>query len=167
MKEFLSREGVSYQEKNVGIDQGAAQEMVSRSGQMGVPVTVLADQVIVGFDQSALKNAVSRLRAAKTNPTSGVIKLGAQVGDATKILGQHGQAARPGVILGAVRPGSLAAKAGLQEGDIITALNGQPTNSAEDLAKSLQTIAAGKLTRPSLTFWRDNQQLDSRLPIQF
>lgn len=151
----------------MGIDQQAAQEMVSRSGQMGVPVTVLADQVIVGFDQPALKNAVSRLRTIKTGAANGAIKLGAQVGDAAKVLGQQGQATRPGAILGAVRPDSLAARAGLREGDIITALNGQPINGAEDLAKGLQTIAANKLARPGLTFWREGQQLDSRLPLQF
>ena len=169
MKEYLSREGISYQEKNVGIDQRAAQEMVSRSGQMGVPVTLLADQVIVGFDQPALKRAVTTLRQkAASSSTDQKLKLGAQVGDAAKIVGHQNESTpMQGAILGAIRPDSLAARAGLREGDIITAVNGQPVNNSQDLADVLATIQEKKTSRPDLTFWRNGARMVSRLPLQF
>lgn len=162
MKEFLSREKVSYQEKNVAADRQAAQEMVNRTGQMGVPVTVLAGQTIIGFNQPALKAAVARLRQQQGQtqaPNS--VRLGAQVADASQKTGH------PGALLGTVKPGSLAAQAGLREGDIITNLNGQPITNADGLAKALQAVAASKAASPPVTFRRDGQEQISRLPLRF
>lgn len=57
-KAFLEEEGVGYEEKDVANDSGAAAEMIEKSGQRGVPVTVIADDgedvVIVGYDQDRL-----------------------------------------------------------------------------------------------------------------
>lgn len=161
MKEFLSREKISYQEKNVAADRQAAQEMVNRTGQMGVPVTVLAGQTIVGFNQPALKAAIARVRQQQSQASANTIKLGAQVADASKFSGQ------PGAILGTVKPGSLAAKAGLREGDIITNLNGLPVTNLDSLAKALQAVAAAKSATPLLTFRREGQELSGRLPLRF
>ena len=143
MKEFLSREGVSYQEKNVAQDRAAANHMVQLTGQMGVPVTEINGSYIVGFDQPALKAAVARLR-------SGGVKLGAQVADAAKMLNV------PGALVGKVRAGGLAEKAGLREGDVITALNSQPVNNSADLAQALQKLTAGS-PMPTFTVKRDGQ----------
>ena len=161
MKEFLSREKVSYQEKNVAADRQAAQEMVNRTGQMGVPVTVLAGQTIIGFNQPALKAAVARLRQQQGQAHANSIRLGAQVADAGQKVGM------PGALLGAVRPGSLAAQAGLREGDIITNLNGLAVINADGLAKALQSVAASKAASPPVTFRRDGQEQVSRLPLRF
>jgi glutaredoxin 3 len=54
-KEYLSKKGVYYKDLNVAVDKVAAQEMVKKSGQMGVPVIVIDDKVIIGFDQKALE----------------------------------------------------------------------------------------------------------------
>jgi glutaredoxin-like YruB-family protein len=57
-KEFLEQKNVVYTEKNVATDQVAAQEMIDKSGQMGVPVTIVSDEgkeeIIVGFDEEQL-----------------------------------------------------------------------------------------------------------------
>ena len=54
MKEYLSQKGVSYQEHNVAEDRDAAREMIEKTKQMGVPVTVIDDAVVVGFNQGEL-----------------------------------------------------------------------------------------------------------------
>jgi len=53
-KEYLTRKGVAYKDVNVAVDRAAAQEMVQKSGQMGVPVITVDGKVIVGFDQREL-----------------------------------------------------------------------------------------------------------------
>ncbi|MEK6837980.1 MAG: Uxx-star family glutaredoxin-like (seleno)protein [Nanoarchaeota archaeon] len=57
-KEFLKENNVAYHEINVAADHKAAQEMIEKSGQMGVPVIAVDSQVIVGFDKNALKKAL-------------------------------------------------------------------------------------------------------------
>lgn len=61
-KEFFAKHGISYTERNVATDQAAAQEMIDKSGQMGVPVTVITgdgkDQIIVGFDEDMLTTSL-------------------------------------------------------------------------------------------------------------
>ncbi len=51
MKEFLSQKGVSFDERDVSRDPSCAQELVDSTGQMGVPVTIINGQVVVGFDR--------------------------------------------------------------------------------------------------------------------
>lgn len=48
-KKFLQEKGYSYEEKNVGQDEKALQEMVQKSGQWGVPVIEIEGKIIVGF----------------------------------------------------------------------------------------------------------------------
>ena len=58
-KEFFKKNGVEYEDINVSEDEKAAQVMVDKSGQMGVPVIILEndkeEDVIVGFDEAKLK----------------------------------------------------------------------------------------------------------------
>ena len=53
-KRYLQQKRVPYQEIDVSTNQEAAHEMVHMSGQMGVPVTVVDNEVIVGFDKARL-----------------------------------------------------------------------------------------------------------------
>ncbi len=53
-KEYLSSKGVSFEDVDVSSDQGAADEMVKVSGQMGVPVLVFDGEPIVGFDKTRI-----------------------------------------------------------------------------------------------------------------
>jgi len=57
-KEYLKKNNVQYTDINVAGNQEAAQEMIKKSGQMGVPVIDIDGQVIVGFDETELKNAL-------------------------------------------------------------------------------------------------------------
>ena len=53
-KAFLEKHGVPYESIDVGSDFEAAQKMIDISGQRGVPVIVVDDEVIVGFDSERL-----------------------------------------------------------------------------------------------------------------
>ena len=53
-KEYLSHKGVAFTEHNVAVDRDKAKEMIDKSKQMGVPVIIIDDNVIVGFNQSKL-----------------------------------------------------------------------------------------------------------------
>lgn len=53
-KAFLERQGVPYVSIDVGTDKEQAKKMVEISGQYGVPVTTVDDEVIVGFDAQRL-----------------------------------------------------------------------------------------------------------------
>lgn len=61
-KEFFKEHDVAYSEKDVATDQSAAEEMIQKSGQMGVPVTIVAEdskeEMIVGFDRSRLASVL-------------------------------------------------------------------------------------------------------------
>ena len=58
-KNYLAEKGISYLEYNVAQDKEKAREMTEKSGQMGVPVIVIGDQVIVGFNQDKLDKLLS------------------------------------------------------------------------------------------------------------
>ncbi len=53
-KEYLTKTGIPYQEIDVAGDRKAVQEMIQKSGQMGVPVIIVDDELMVGFNQSKL-----------------------------------------------------------------------------------------------------------------
>ena len=57
-KEFLKESNIEFKEVDVGSNLKAAQEMVKKSGQMGVPVIEINGQIIVGFDKEALRRAL-------------------------------------------------------------------------------------------------------------
>jgi glutaredoxin-like YruB-family protein len=53
-KEFFKEHGVQYQEFDVAADAAKRNEMIQKSGQMGVPVIFVGDEMVVGFDQDKL-----------------------------------------------------------------------------------------------------------------
>ncbi|KND49365.1 MAG: glutaredoxin-like protein, YruB-family [Parcubacteria bacterium C7867-008] len=57
-KEFLTEHNIPYTEHNVASDLEKRQEMIEKSGQMGVPVITVGDDVIVGFDKEKLSSLV-------------------------------------------------------------------------------------------------------------
>ena len=57
-KEFLKENKIEFEDIDVGANQEAAKEMVEKSGQMGVPVIMVGDEIIVGFDKEKLKKAL-------------------------------------------------------------------------------------------------------------
>jgi glutaredoxin-like YruB-family protein len=54
-KEFFTANNVAFAEHNVATDIEKRKEMIEKSGQMGVPVIYVGDELIVGFDESRLK----------------------------------------------------------------------------------------------------------------
>ena len=57
VKDWLAKKGIKFKNIDVGTDQKAAMEMIEKSGQMGVPVIIFDNKVIIGFDQRALAAA--------------------------------------------------------------------------------------------------------------
>ena len=54
-KEYFQKNNVEYQEFDVGRDLAKRQEMIEKSGQMGVPVITVGDDMIVGFNKQRLQ----------------------------------------------------------------------------------------------------------------
>lgn len=57
-KRYLKENKVEFKVIDVSKDTKAANEMVEKSGQMGVPVLDIGGQIIVGFDKDAIKKAL-------------------------------------------------------------------------------------------------------------
>ncbi len=58
VKQFLKDNNINFQDYNVGSDREKAQEMVQKSGQMGVPVLDIEGEIIVGFDRDRIKQVL-------------------------------------------------------------------------------------------------------------
>ena len=56
VKAFLDKHGVPYDGIDVGEDPNAAKKMIELSGQRGVPVIIVDDEVIIGFDSQRLND---------------------------------------------------------------------------------------------------------------
>ncbi len=59
LKDFLTEKNVEFTDINVAEDQEAAAKMVEKTGQMGVPVSVIekedgSEEVVIGFDQGRI-----------------------------------------------------------------------------------------------------------------
>ena len=53
-KQFLSDNSIAYEDIDVSTNQAAGEEMVRKSGQMGVPVLDIEGEIIVGFDKERI-----------------------------------------------------------------------------------------------------------------
>jgi glutaredoxin 3 len=54
-KDFFTKNNVPFEEFDVSVDEERGNEMVEKSGQMGVPVILIGDEAIVGFDEAKIK----------------------------------------------------------------------------------------------------------------
>ena len=59
-KDYLSRKEIPYIDINVAQDREKAKEMIDKSGQMGVPVITIGDEIVVGFNQSLVDKLLSQ-----------------------------------------------------------------------------------------------------------
>lgn len=57
-KQYMDEQKVTYKNVDVSADPKLAEEMITKSGQMGVPVIDVDGTIIVGFDKPALKAAL-------------------------------------------------------------------------------------------------------------
>ena len=53
-REFFTEKGVQFTNYDVASDAAKRQEMIQMTGQLGVPVIVIGDDVMVGFDRNRL-----------------------------------------------------------------------------------------------------------------
>ncbi|HPE69428.1 MAG TPA: glutaredoxin family protein [Thermotogota bacterium] len=58
-KRFFRERGIPFKEYDVSKDQRAADMMVKKSKQMGVPVIEVGNQIVVGFDRSKLNRLLN------------------------------------------------------------------------------------------------------------
>ena len=153
VKEFLSQKGVVFQERDVSRNPSYAQELVNNTGQMGVPVTIVNQQVVIGFDRARLDQLLTQTQAGQ-RPS-----FGASIADASKITAKQSTGITLGAYIGRVRPGSVAQRIGLTSGDIIIELNMKNIANASDLERALSGLSRG--SRLSLVFLRGNKKLAS------
>ena len=59
VKKYLSEKGLTYTDYNVAKDLDKRKEMVAKSGTLGVPVVLIGDDVIVGFDEKAIEKSLA------------------------------------------------------------------------------------------------------------
>ena len=55
VKKFLEDNSTPYQDINVAEDKAALEDIVNRSGQMGVPVIDINGELVIGYNQVQLK----------------------------------------------------------------------------------------------------------------
>lgn len=58
-KEYLKKHEVDFLDIDVTQDEAAGEEMIEKSGQMGVPVIDAKGTIIIGFDKEAIDKALS------------------------------------------------------------------------------------------------------------
>lgn len=54
-KKFLKEHGIEFEDLDVFSNAKAREEMISKTGQMGVPVTDIDGEIVIGFDRGKLK----------------------------------------------------------------------------------------------------------------
>jgi glutaredoxin-like YruB-family protein len=57
-KQFLKDNNITFINFDVSTDQQKAEEMIQKSGQMGVPVLDIEGEIIVGFDKERIKRVL-------------------------------------------------------------------------------------------------------------
>jgi len=53
-KDFLKEKNIAYTDHNVVADLEKRQEMIAKSGQMGVPVIFIGEKMVIGFDKETI-----------------------------------------------------------------------------------------------------------------
>lgn len=54
LKEFLQENKIEFNAIDVTQDLKAQEEMIEKSGQMGVPVVEIGDDIVIGFDRERI-----------------------------------------------------------------------------------------------------------------
>jgi membrane-associated protease RseP (regulator of RpoE activity) len=152
---YLDQRGLQYTARDVTTDPSAAAILFGRLGRVAVPALIVDDRMIVGFDPVQLARFLPR-----DDDGGAGVSLGAAVRGVNRdIARERGLAAAFGVEVGPVREGSPAAAAGLQTGDVITAIGGYTVTGGAD---QFRTAVAAR--RPgdtmTITVWRDRASLE-------
>lgn len=65
-KSYFKQEGIEYEEKDVSTSREALDEMVDKTGQMGVPVIDVSGHVMVGYNQQAFEDLLRHMEGEHT-----------------------------------------------------------------------------------------------------
>lgn len=57
-KQYLTENNIPFENFDVSSDDAKREEMIKKSGQMGVPVLDVGGEIIIGFDKEAIKRAL-------------------------------------------------------------------------------------------------------------
>jgi glutaredoxin-like YruB-family protein len=57
-KQFFADNKIEYTNHDVATDGNARNDMIEKSGQMGVPVTFVGEEMIIGFDEDKFREAL-------------------------------------------------------------------------------------------------------------
>jgi putative serine protease PepD len=123
--------------------------LINASGQVvGINTAILADAQNIGFALSidSIRSLVEDLsagrEAAAARPVLGVETVG--VTDINPAVSErYGVTATSGAFIQTVSPGSGAEQAGLQEGDVIVAIDGRRIRSAADVGQVVRSMQPG------------------------
>jgi glutaredoxin 3 len=157
VKSLLDRLGVKYTEYDVSRDREKAEEMVTLTGQMGVPVTIIDGEAVIGFDRARLQAILAGGKGGRP------VHFGLKVADADRVAQKQGSIPVFGSVIGGVSPDSLGEKAGLRAGDIITQVNAWRVSNADDLQKALQGLRPGNIV--TIMFLRGSENRKSEIVI--
>lgn len=58
-KDFFTQHHIAFTDYNVASDLTKRQEMIQKSGQMGVPVIDIGGELVVGFDEDRLRELLN------------------------------------------------------------------------------------------------------------
>lgn len=147
---YLDQRNLTYTTRDVTSDPSATAILFGRLGRVAVPALLIGDRLIVGFDPVQLARYLPR--AADDGPG---VSFGAAVRDVTADIARaHGLPAAFGVEVGTVREGSPAALAGVQPGDVITAIGAYTLTGG---AAQFRTAVSARQPGDTMTFtvWRD------------
>ncbi len=59
VKDFLKTNNINYSEYDVSDNLEKRKEMIAKSGQMGVPVVVIDNDIVVGFNEDNLRHLLN------------------------------------------------------------------------------------------------------------
>lgn len=59
VKQFLDEKGLEHEEIDISLDEKEMEKIKKETGQIGVPVTLIANDYIVGFDKKKIEKALS------------------------------------------------------------------------------------------------------------
>lgn len=57
-KSFFKTNNIAFTEYNVAADMEKRKEMIDKTGQMGVPVISVGEEIVVGFNEEKLKSSL-------------------------------------------------------------------------------------------------------------
>jgi glutaredoxin len=72
VREFLSEEGVEFEDRNVAKSGAWRQELIDRRGEVVVPVLFVGDDAIVGFDEPRIRQALGLPPGGEPPPWEGL-----------------------------------------------------------------------------------------------